>query len=70
MPTPEQLALAQRIRTLRDEHFAATTRHRLELCDAITDARDSGLSWRHLEELTGIRHQTMQQIIRGSSGNP
>ena len=65
VPNEMQLALAERVRLLRDRHFEQAHRNRVELAEAIVAARASGLSWRHLEELTGIRHQTMQQIIRG-----
>lgn len=66
-PTELQRVLCERVRILREREAVESHRLRLELATAIREAKASGLSWRHLEELTGIRHQTMQKIL---SHNP
>lgn len=64
-PAPSELqrVLCERVRVLREREAVETHRLRLELAQAIREARATGLSWRGMEELTGMRHQTMQNIL-------
>ena len=68
--TELQMVLCERVRVLRDREAEEAYQRRVELAAAIREAKASGLSWRHMEQLCGIRHQTMQKIISGPSGQP
>lgn len=64
-PTELQKVLCERVRILREREAVEAHHLRLELAGAIREAKASGLSWRHMEQLCGMRHQTMQKIISG-----
>ncbi len=62
-PTELQKVHCERVRIIRDREVDEAHRIRIELAAAIREAKASGLSWRHMEELCGMRQQTMQKII-------
>ena len=65
-PTELQSVLCERVRILREREAVEKHQLRLQLAGAIREAKASGLSWRQMEKLCGMRHQTMQKIIDGS----